>query len=246
MTFDLPPAFTALRERGAFDYWGGRAYADLSHEDRSRIAHERRFQVLWLRDLEWAASGELAEDPDLRPGLFPFAHNGAGDVYAFFPQWPGRGGEPSILFVPHDEMTANVFGTSFSQFLLHKWLDTARWWDEHYDGPDRLEALRTRRALIESVAEAPERAVLASLSPALDTHEVQAALDALVASLPQQALAAQLRATEYDPQFVKGAHAVRAYGESIAFYEKLVAEGHARFQQQLDEARANFAAATRR
>ena len=76
--------------------------------------------------------------------------------------------------------------------------------------------------------------------PALDPKEVGAALAALEASLPQQTLAAQLPPTEYDRKYVKGDTAVRMYGESIAFYEQLIAEGHTRFQKQLDEARANF------
>lgn len=204
---------------------------------------ERRYLGLWLRDIEWSTSSEVTEDPDLRPGLFPFAQNGAGDQYAFFPQWPGRGDEASILLAPHDEMTATVYASSFSELLLHKWLETARWWDEDYDGSDRLEALSAWRAIIESVADAPEREVLASISPTFDVNEVGAALDALVAGLPQQKLAAQLPPTTYDPDYVKGETAVRMYKESVAFYEQLVAEGHTRFQPQLDEARANLEAA---
>ena len=241
MSIQLPSSFVTLRARGAFDYWRGRSHADLSKEERVRIAAERRYLGLWLRDLEWTAD-DVSEDPNLRPGLFPFAQNGAGDQYAFFPQWPGRGDEASILFAPHDEMTAKVFATSFSELLLHKWLDTARWGDESYDGSDRLEALSAWRTILESVVDAPEREVLSSLSPPYDVKEVGAALDALVAGLPKQEIVAQLPPTKYNPKFVKGDRAVRAYGESIAFYEQLVAEGHTRFQQQLDEARANLEA----
>lgn len=244
MTSIRPPrSFLDLRARGAFDYWGGHSYAELSDEDRARLVRERRYVVLWLRDLEWTAPGDLTEDPDLRPGLFPFAQNGAGDQYAFYPAWPGRGDEASIVFAPHDEMTATVYARSFSELLLHKWLETARWWEDDYDGPDRLEALGAWRAIIEAVADAEEKAVFASLSPALDRKEVAAALRALTSSLPKEELAAQLPPTEYNPEYVKGATAVRMYGASVAFYEQLVDEGHARFQKQLDEARANLAAA---
>lgn len=236
----LPRPFTDLRARGAFDFWGGRTYAELSKEDRARIVKERRYLGLWLKDIEWSTASDVVEDPNVRPGLFPFAQNGAGDQYAFYPQWPGRHGEPSIVFAPHDEMTAKVYGRSFSEMLLHAWLVTARWWDDAYDGSDRLEALGAWRGLIESVADAEEKAVFASLSPALDVKEVSAALDALEAKLPKEELAAQLPPTKYNPKYVKGETALRMYGQSIAFYEELIAEGHARFQKQLDEARANL------
>jgi hypothetical protein len=142
--------------------------------------------------------------------------------------------------VPHDEMTAKVYARSFSELSLHQWLVTARWWDEEHDGTDRVEALTAWRKIIESVADAEEKAVFASLSPALDVKEVSTALDALEAKLPKDELVASLLPTEYDPHYVKGAWAQRAYGQSIALYEELIAEGHTRFQQQLDEARANF------
>lgn len=236
----LPRSYLDLQARGAFDYWGGRSYGELSREEQIRIAKERRYLGLWLRDVEWMVQSEVLEDPHLRPGLYPFAHNGAGDQYAFFPQWPGRNGEASIVFAPHDEMTAEIFATTFSELLLHLWLVTAHWWDEKHDGADRLEALSAWRAIIESVADEREKTVLASLSPALDAEEAGAALAALEASLPKQTLAAQLPPTRYDPKYVKGEQAIRMYGESVAFYEQLVSEGHARFQQQLDEARANL------
>lgn len=241
MTSITPPrSYLDLHARGAFDYWGGRSYGELSKEERGRIAKERRYLGLWLRDFEWSNTLALTEDPNVRPGLYPFAQNGAGDQYSFFPQWPGRDGEPSIVFAPHDEMTAQVFATSFSELLLHQWLVTARWWEPEDDGTDRLEALGAWRAIIESVADDREKAVFASLSPALDPKDVGAALAALEASLPQQTLAAQLPPTKYNPKFVKGDTAIRMYGQSIAFYEQLIAEGHTRFQKQLDETRANF------
>lgn len=236
----LPRAYLDLHARGAFDYWGGRTHGELSKEERSRIAKERRYLGLWLRDFEWSNALELTEDPNVRPGLYPFAQNGAGDQYAFYPQWPGRDGEASIVFAPHDEMMAKVFGTSFSELLLHQWLVTARWWEEGDDGTDRLEALTAWRAIIESVADDREKAVFGSLSPALDPKELGAALTALEAGLPQQELAAQLPPTKYNPKFVKGDTAIRMYGQSIAFYEQLIAEGHTRFQKELDATRANF------
>lgn len=241
-SLQLPRSFIDLRARGAFDYWGGRSRAELSKEERLRVVKERRYLGLWLRDLEWTSTDEsdVTEDTSMRPGLYPFAQNGAGDVYAFYPQWPGRRGEASIIFAAHDEMTANVFATSFSELLLHKWLETARWWEDGYDGADRLEALTAWRAIIESVADDEEKAVFASLSPALDTNEVKEKLAALEASLPKQTLASQLPPTKYNPQYVKGETAVRMYNESIAFYEQLVAEGHTRFQKQVEEARASL------
>jgi hypothetical protein len=235
-----PRAYLDLQSRGALDYWGGRTYGELSKEDRGRIAKERRYLGLWLRDFEWSNALEPTEDPNVRPGLYPFAQNNAGDQYCFFPQWPGRNGEASIVFAPHDEMTAKVYATSFSELLLHQWLVTARWWDEEHDGTDRVEALTAWRAIIESVADDRDKAVFASLSPALDPKETGAALAALEAALPQEELAAQLPPTKYNPKYVKGETAIRMYGQSIASYEQLIAEGHTRFQQQLDEARAKF------
>jgi hypothetical protein len=243
----LPPSFLALHARGAFDYWGGRPYRTLSNAARTRLLKERRHLVLWLSDVEWVASlDEVRELEWARPGLFPLAHNAAGDAYAVYPAWSGRGDESVILFVPHDETNSHVYARSFSELLLRAWLETARWWDEEDDGADRLEDLSAWRGIIESVADPEEMVAFAALSPTLDVDEVQGALDALVAKLPKTTLATLMLPTRYDPKYVKGASALRAYGESVAFYEELIAEGHTRFQRQLDEARANLAVAEKR
>ena len=111
----LPAAFLELHAAGRFDSWGGARYHDLDQATRERLAKERRGSVLWLRGIEWdVAPSEVREQETLRPGLYVFAGNGGGDVYAFYPAWQGTAPEPPVLFVPHDEPTARVYAPSFA------------------------------------------------------------------------------------------------------------------------------------
>ena len=241
---NLPDSFLTLHAAGRFDYWAGAKHGDLDQATRQKLGQERRGTVLWLNGVEWdTAPAEVAERDDLRPGLFVFASNGRGDVYAFYPAWQGSAAEPPVVFVPHDEPTASVYAPTFATMLYRLWLEHGTYWDPQYDGDDRERALAAWAAIIAPVLDAPRRAELESLSGDPGKERLKAALDTFVAALPKDALGATLPPTKYNPKFVKGDRAKRLYDESIAFYEALVAEGHPKYQAQLDEARANRDAA---
>ena len=240
----LPASFLALHLAGRFDYWGGAAYHELDDATRQRLLSERRALVLWLRGIEWDTDpSEVAERSDLRPGVFPFAGNGAGDSFAFYPAWQGESPEPPVIFVPHDEPTSRYFAPTFALALYRLWLEMGSEWDAEYDGDDRESALRAWAGILSPILVSDTRAELEALAADPAPDRLAAARDAFLASLPAKELRATLPSTKYDPRYVKGELAKRLYEESVAFYEGLVAEGHARFQEQLDETRKNRDAA---
>jgi hypothetical protein len=80
----IPDAFVQLHRAGRFDYWGA-PYHSLTVEQRQALVPKRLPQVLWWNGVEWEGSPEeiaaFEDDGWLRPGLFPFAGDGAGDRY---------------------------------------------------------------------------------------------------------------------------------------------------------------------
>lgn len=230
--------------RGPFRLLGGAEYHDLDEETRQRLLKERRNVVLWLRGIEWDTEpSQVAERGDLRPGVFPFAGNGAGDSFAFYPTWQGELSEPPVIFVPHDEPTSRYFAPTFALALYRLWLEMGADWDADYDGDDRESALRAWAGILSPILAADARAELEALAVDVAAETLAAARDAFLASLPAKELRATLPPTKYNPVYVKGEQARRLYDESIAFYEALVAEGHARFAAPLEETRRNREAA---
>jgi hypothetical protein len=240
----LPESFLALHANGCFDYWGGVAYDQLANEDRQRLYAERRPRVLWLRGIEWEiAPSEVIEATDLRPGLYRFAGDGAGGSYVFCPAWQRDAAEAPVVYVPHDEDTAQLFAPTFAQALLRLWLAHGSDWDAATDSADRDNTLKAWAAIIAPLLDPAQRAALEALAKDPTEKSMKAASQAFVAALPTDTMVAQPPPTKYNPKYVKGEQAKRLYAKSIAFYVALVAEGHDRYAKDLAETRANRDAA---
>lgn len=127
--------------------------------------------------------------------------------------------------------------------LFRLWLQHGAYWDPQYDGEDREGTLAAWASIIAPVLDAQHRAMLEELAKDSAAPALKSALDAFVATLPERPLRAVLPPTRYNPKFLKGDRARRLYDESVAFFQTLVAEGHTKFQAQLEETRANRDAA---
>src|SRR5688572_26517049 len=112
----VAPLFRELAAAGRFDYWG--TTEPLTSEQRADLIRTRATQVLWWDGIEWDRTlDEVAayvEDGFLPPGLVPFAGNGVGDHYCWYPPWQD-GPEPPVVLFEHDAETSQVFATDFAE-----------------------------------------------------------------------------------------------------------------------------------
>jgi hypothetical protein len=250
MSFQVPTAFAALFDAGCFDYWGGVPYHDMTDEERKARYAERRSKVLWVDGIEWmperspAAIAAAPESAEMLPGLVQFAQNGAGDAYCWYLPWQDGAAEPPVLMCPHDSTVAEYFAPDFARTLERLWLDHGRW----SDNDPRDQVLADLRAWLELFApflEPARVATLRQLAVAGTPADFKADAEALVAGWPRakdELRGHNLLSTRYTVEYL-GDDALRLYDESIAFYEKLVADGYQRFAAKLEETRANRAKA---
>ncbi len=236
-TTSIHPAFLALEAAGRFDYWGA-PYKSLSAEQRAARLRSHATQVLWWRPIEWDRTSlqiaAFAGDEFLRPGLVPFAGNGYGDSYCWYPRWQ-EGNEAPIVLALHDEYEGELFAMTFAQCLCRCFLQTFAEPDaakEFHLPPEAIWDAQFEILLpFLSSAEAGQlREVRARFSPAA----CEAADTELAARLPERTLIALQPPTRYNHDALSAEHLPRLYDEAIAFFTEVVeGEGHSELAWKL-------------
>ncbi len=248
MTFEVPRSYAALFDAGRFEYWGV-PYRSMTADERVARYAERRSQVLWLEAIEWDPTRSPAEitarpeSDDTLPGLVRFAANGGGDAYCWYLPWRD-GPEPPVLLCPHDSTEAEYFAPDFARCLERLWLLHGAWCDR--EARDLVLAdLRSWLSILEPHLDRDRVAALRALADGVDAAGFRAAERSLVESWPRASDTLRghdLLSTRYTVEYL-GKDALRLYDESIAFFEKLIADGHPRFASKLEETRRNREAA---
>jgi hypothetical protein len=240
-SFSIPPAFLALERAGRFDYWGA-PYRELTDAQRERRMRSHMTQVLWWRGIEWdQPSVEIAAfsgDDLLRPGLIPFAGDGFGNQYCWYPPWQA-GADVPVVFALHDEMTSGLFARDFAECLCRCFL-------QEFADDDNDESYVPREALWDAHFGilrpwlTPEQTdLLERLRANLSADACKEADGMIAARIPARRLIAIQLPTRYNHQYLDRDELIRAYDESIAFFRELVeVEGRREFASKLQEALA--------
>ena len=139
-----PRSFVSLYRAGRFDYWGG-PYDSVTEAQRAMRIRTHQKLVLWWRTIEWDRTLDeieaFAGDDILRPGLVPFAGDGYGNDFCWYPPWQ-EGDEPPIVFVPHDQEQGELFARTFAECLCRCFL---RHFADAMDAPDDPDATDNRQ-----------------------------------------------------------------------------------------------------
>jgi hypothetical protein len=242
--FTIPHAFVALFSERRFDYWGA-PYATLTENARAERLRVHRDRVLWLRTIEWDRHpDDLAmtdgADGHLRPGFVPFAGNGYGDSYCWYPRWQSSAPEPPVLFVPHDELFARVFARSFGECVLRCLLQDHAIWDVELDGAESLRRslFSAHAGIIRPHLDDSTRARLASVGDSPTPAACDAMDEAIARALDPRTLVGMMQPVRYDEEYLRGADLLAAYERSLAFYRELVeSEGREQLRRELDQVR---------
>jgi hypothetical protein len=249
----LPHAFVELHRAGRFDYWGA-PYRSLTDDRREERMRTHRTQVLWWGSIEWDrepnAIAAFEGDDVLRPGLVPFAGNGYGDQYCWYPRWQ-TGPEPPVVFYVHDELESPLFAATFTQCLCRCFLQHFAQWDQ--DEEDRqshpldMQTLwDAHLAILGPYLDSEQEGLLTEVGASLSRKACEEADERIVARLGSRTLVGSQPPTSYDDDG-KAEWVLRAYDRSIAFYREMVEdEGRVEFQARLDEAQAARASAAAR
>lgn len=105
--------------------------------------------VEWL-SVEDIADGERPNYWKAEHLFIPFAQNGAGDVWCWYPAWSANSQAPVVL-AHHDENAAEGFAPSFEGFLLRQLLQTfAEIYEDNADF-SRDELQQTARAELKTL-----------------------------------------------------------------------------------------------
>ncbi len=236
-SISIHPAFLALEAAGRFDYWGA-PYASSSPEQRAARLRTHATQVLWWRPIEWDRSSAqiaaFAGDEFLRPGLVPFAGNGYGDSYCWYPRWQ-EGSEAPIVLALHDEYEGELFAMTFAHCLTRCFLqtfaepDAAKQfhlppdviWDAHFE-------------ILLPYLSAPEVSLLRRVRADFSPASCESADTELASSLPERTLVALQPPTRYNHDALAAEHLPRLYDEAIAFFTEVVeVEGHSELAWKL-------------
>jgi hypothetical protein len=138
LPFLIPAAFLALESAGRFDYWGA-PYRELTDKQREGRMRSHMTQVLWWRPIEWdRTSDEIAAftgDDFLRPGLVPFAGDGFGNQYCWYPSWQAGPDVQDESYVEREALWDAHFG------ILRPWLT-----------PEQIDLLASVRANLSAAA----------------------------------------------------------------------------------------------
>lgn len=158
---DLPSTFVELYHAGRFDYWGD---PEATPEDRERLFEARRHLVLAWESIEWDRSLDeivsYAGEEDVRPGLLPFAGDGYGNAYCWYPPWQ-KGEEPPVVFYYHDAEDSELFANSFSECLCRCMLQHFARSEEVARDPLAAEGLwRAHRTILDPYLDASQRQLL--------------------------------------------------------------------------------------
>jgi hypothetical protein len=248
--FSIPSAFQALESAGRFDYWGA-PHGTLTDQQRAALIPARMTQVLWWRFVEWDRTSTQIMDPNpwitspdgwLRPGLIPFAGDGSGDQYCWYPSWQTGAGTP-VVFAHHDETHSRLFARDFDECLCRCFLQNFSdenaggsycaphtLWDAHFEilqpflTPQQVDLLQNVRGHFSATA-------------------CEAADAQIAAGIPDRNLIGIQLSTHYDHNSLDQPTLLRLYDQSLAFYRELVeVEGRVEFMQKLEAVKAAKAA----
>lgn len=239
--FSIPSTFLALENAGRFNYWGA-PYVALTAQQREARIRTHMTEVLWWRSIEWdrtsAEITALSGDDLLRPGLVPFAGNGFGDQYCWYPPWQ-TGVDMPVLLVDHDEGRGRLFAGDFGQCLCRCFLRSFA--DEHPDGPYvAAHALWDAHFAILQPFLAPEQLdMLRNVGGHLSPTACEEAESKIAASIPDLSLTAIQPPTQYNHEHLDRVTLLKLYDQSLSFFRDLVeVEGRAEFTRELEEVKA--------
>jgi hypothetical protein len=238
----LPPAFTSLEDAGHFDYWGA-PYGSLTERQREDRVGSHRHRVLWWSSIEWDRTGaeivatphDVAEEGGFRPGLIPFAGNGYGDAYCWYPRWQD-GPEPPVVLARHDEELSSLFARDFAECLVRCMLQDASAPDEDLAEGERVKLFRAHSDIIRPFVSHAQSQLLARLAGAFSSESCSHAEEQLAASIPHRTLTGIVLPVEYNAEYFTPAELIGAYRKSEAFYRELVeSEGLGSCYPQLEK-----------
>lgn len=227
---EIPRAFLELHAAGRFDYWGA-PYATLTEAARKARIRTHLDRVLWWSAVEWDRTPEeiLAFEGDgvLRPGLVPFAGNGNGDAYCWYPRWQD-GPEPPVVFFVHDELESTLFARDFAETLQRCLLQTFadEWAFEGLDAGARHALFRAHHAIVRPYLEQAQSAVLDRIAADPSPAACRAADDTIAKTVGDRRLVGAMQPVRYTEKYFRDdpASLVRAYERSRAFYRELVVD----------------------
>lgn len=107
--FDIPDEYRRMESRGWFNLAESKAH------------------YLWLHEAEWLRLNEIADYQFAdyhKPGFVPFAFNGAGDLWCWWPEATQNSITPVVL-CPHDCREGQFYAPNFLGFLYRQILDYA-------------------------------------------------------------------------------------------------------------------------
>lgn len=234
--FELPTAFVELARAWRFDPWKGVPYASMTKQERAKLWEARKREVLGWSSIELDCTPEQVlafETADwLRPGLVPFAGNGFGDHYCWYPRWKEpEATEPPIVFFVHDELESRLFARTFSELLCRCML-------QHYASSDaELELFGDHWAIVEPWLAPRERERMSGIAGAPSRVACESADAEIAKDVGVRTLLGAMQPVKYAEQhFEDRAILLRAYERSVAFYRELVVdEGHEELRAKLDE-----------
>ena len=243
---EVPDAFVQLQRAGRLDYWGA-PYHSLTAERRQELVPIRMLQVLWWDEvIEWDRTVDdvlgFERDALIRPGFVPFAGNGYGDQFCWYPRWQ-EGPEPPVVFYVHDELNSRLFARDFGECLSRCMLQHFAA-DEPGDGePSRRALWDAHLDIIRPFIRADQADLLDRVGSDVASADCAAADAEIAAAVGKRTLIGALQPTQYQDesivQFGGWESLLRSYDTSVAFYEELVDdEGLMEYASKLDEARA--------
>jgi hypothetical protein len=237
----IPSLFRELHAAGRFDYFG--TTEPLTAEQRGERLRARATEVLWWDVIEWDRTLDEVVAYDggglLRPGLVPFAGNGAGDHYSWYPAWQ-EGPEPPVLLVEHDSERSRVFAPDFAGCLVRCLVQHFAWHAFEAGEPDRRTLWDAHDAILRPHLGAAQATLLEELGADPSAERCEAAEKVLASEADDRRLVATMQPTTYDDGLSLDV-ATSCYDRSVRFYEELVAEGLSEYAGQLAEARAGRA-----
>jgi hypothetical protein len=241
---ELPRSFRELYEAGRLDYWTA-PYHSLTDADRARLIEERLPRVLWWSTIEWDLSREeiLAPPSDqyLRPGLVPFAGDGYGNQYCWYPRWAEGDAEPPVIFASSDDHESGLFARSFIECACRCFVRAHAIWFED-DSPHPREVLWRAHLEILRPHLTSELEALLGCDGKVPSPETCAAIEAEIAArVGERRLITFMMPVEYTEPALLTAEHVADYERSLAFYRELVeVEGYSELSEKLRAVQANL------
>jgi hypothetical protein len=239
--FSIPRIFLALESDGRFDYWGA-PYGALTEQQREARIRTHVDLVLWWSSIEWdRTSADIAAFPGdrfLRPGLVPFAGNGFGDQYCWYPRWR-TGDDIPVLLVRHDEERSRLFARDFGECLCRCLLQSFA--DEvpttSHLTPEAVWDAHVK--ILEPYLPAKQVDMLRSVRRHLSPTTCQEADAQLAMSIPDLSLTTRQPPTRYNHHQLDRETLVRLYDEALSFFRELIeVEGRVEFTRELEEVKA--------